>query len=641
VYDVLSGLAEEGVKAVVFSGYGEPTLDPELGGYIEHVSRLGFRSATLFTNGYGLTPEKAAAWADAGLTGVLLSMHGLQDGHDRSVGRTGSFQEAVRALDIYVSCNVTVSVNTCITRYNLEEIPQLQRFLSSYPLLMHSIAFPEWSGNATAHQDELLTYQEINQWASLLLQNRNPFTRFDNIPLCVLGHRPSEQLRFEPSVLLAEKDQLSSDADDRVFPGACSDGGCRHRPICPGVERNYAQINGTEEVELFARRFASHGPRLRRAPRSQRRRRPGSHRSRRSTPVTCVIFKTTARCDAGCLYCAAYKESCEGELSISETRQTIFRLAEQAAREGKGKLSVIWHGGEPFLRGKDFYRSVWSIRERGGVDIEHMIQTNLLNLDEEWISLINEFDVPLSTSVDPFDDSLRVLRNGKPQYPRWLDRFLLFCEQGTKLGIVFTVARSHIGREEEIYSFFSNLQELTGSQQRSVGIRMNPIAPMGRARLDGKRTVPTVEEFGRFQLKMLELWLRDNRRVPIAPFSDLWRGSHYSCTFTSRCHRRFLGVGPSQTLSNCGRFLDCGLAFGTVDADIETRSDHELVQKLEAREPALRAGPCADCPYWNRCYGGCPVDAYTTYGDLNRETPFCSAYKSMFERIDQYGESHG
>ena len=170
---------------------------------------------------------------------------------------------------------------------------------------------------------------------------------------------------------------------------------------------------------------------------------------------------------------------------------------------------------------------------------------------------------------------------------------------------------------------------------------MNPIALMGRAKLDGKRTVPTVEEFGRFQVTMLELWLRDGRRVPIAPFSDLWRGGHHSCTFTSNCHRRFLGVGPSQTLSNCGRFLDCGLVFGTVDQDLEARSKHRLLQELEAREPALRAGPCADCSYWNRCYGGCPVDAYTTHGDLRRETPFCAAYKSMFELVDRYGGSHG
>lgn len=641
VYDVLSRLARQGVRRVVITGYGEPTLEPDLGRYIDFASHLGFTAITLFTNGCGSTSERVDEWVEAGLTGVLISVHGLQDGHDKSVGRAGSFQEAMHALETYFALYIAVSVNTCITRDNIEEIPRLQRLLSSYPLSTHSIAFPEWCGNARANPERLLTYTDVYEHAPLLLENCNPFTRYDNIPLCVLGHGPAKQLRFEPSLLITEQEHVTNGGDQRIFPQACSNGACAHHAVCPGLERNYARLNGTNELEPIARRFATAHPRSepRGAARSRREAAPRGPEG--SAPGICVIFKTTARCNARCAYCAAYKESREGELSLEDTRSTIFRLARQAAREGRSKLPIIWHGGEPLLRGKDFYRSLWSIDEHEGVRIEHMVQTNLLNLDEEWIDLTNEYHVPVSTSVDPFDDSLRVLANGKPQYPVWLDRFLLFCRKGEKIGIVFTVGRSHLGREEEIYSFFANLQELTRMPQQTVGIRINPITPVGRAKRDGRATVPTAEEFAGFLHRMLELWLRDNRRFPISPFSDIWRGDHYSCTYASNCQRRFLGVGPGGTLSNCGRFLDLELLYGTVDDSLETRTHHHLVQELEAREPALRSGPCAKCPYWRQCYGGCPVDAYAAYGDLKRETPFCAAYKSMFTIAAQRGGKHG
>ena len=87
----IRNVAEDGSQRMVFSGLGEPTLDPHFEEYLNVAAEMGFKSICLFTNGYGLDREKAEKWRAVGLTEIMLSIHGVQQTHDRD-RRVASFQ---------------------------------------------------------------------------------------------------------------------------------------------------------------------------------------------------------------------------------------------------------------------------------------------------------------------------------------------------------------------------------------------------------------------------------------------------------------------------------------------------------------------------------------------------------------------
>jgi uncharacterized protein len=311
-------------------------------------------------------------------------------------------------------------------------------------------------------------------------------------------------------------------------------------------------------------------------------------------------------------------------------------------------MSILWHGGEPLLMGKGFWRrALEKLSGDDNVSFQHLVQTNLLSLDEEWLSLLAQHCVRASTSVDPVQPELRVLRDGTPQFPSWYGRYRLAEQSGLDVGIVFTVSSRHIGRATDAYNFFRNLK-LTS--ERGGGLQLNPMypAPVSDTGIDSRRapaesaTAPaeaaglavSAEDYGRFLREFAELWLRDGRPFHVSPFSDWLAAGRRSCELGPACSGSFLAVDGSGRVANCGRFLDSGVTFGSIlHEPLSEVLCSALRSRLQTRESHLLRTHCRDCPYWSYCHGGCPYHAHVYYGDAMRETPYCSSYRYVLEEL--------
>ena len=86
-------------RAGFFISGGEPLVRPDLP---DIVATLKSRNAPvgLVTNGTLLDQSQARAWANSGLDVAVVSLHGLEEGHDAALNSPGSFDKAWRALDI-------------------------------------------------------------------------------------------------------------------------------------------------------------------------------------------------------------------------------------------------------------------------------------------------------------------------------------------------------------------------------------------------------------------------------------------------------------------------------------------------------------------------------------------------------------
>jgi radical SAM protein with 4Fe4S-binding SPASM domain len=119
--DLVAQLAGIGTREVAIIG-GEAYLRDDWTTIIRAIKDHGMRP-TMTTGGRGLTRERAAAAADAGLWGVSVSIDGSRETHDRLRGAKGSYDDAFTALRNLRDAGILVATNTQINRLTMTELP--------------------------------------------------------------------------------------------------------------------------------------------------------------------------------------------------------------------------------------------------------------------------------------------------------------------------------------------------------------------------------------------------------------------------------------------------------------------------------------------------------------------------------------
>ena len=84
----LKAFPQGGIKRIVFSGLGEPLMNPRLPDYVRMAVEAGIAGRVeVITNGLLLTPEKSKALVEAGITNINISVQGLDaEGYQETCG---------------------------------------------------------------------------------------------------------------------------------------------------------------------------------------------------------------------------------------------------------------------------------------------------------------------------------------------------------------------------------------------------------------------------------------------------------------------------------------------------------------------------------------------------------------------------
>ncbi len=353
-----------------------------------------------------------------------------------------------------------------------------------------------------------------------------------------------------------------------------------------------------------------------------------------------LVIKTTAACNACCVYCAAQSAPGQRKRLTLDIARTLCDQARLLVRHGRYRRArLLWHGGEPLLLGKDFFRAL--LKFGTGPELVHALQTNLTLLDDEWIEILQPLigDNGIGTSVDPFDD-LRQLGGGGDYTDRWLQALGRVDQLGWRVGCVYVVHRRSLAHTEQLYWFFRNLRD-----NSTLSLRVNPLLAVGRAREaddDGLGLEPG--QYGEFLKRITQQWLQDQRRLVLSPVADIvaaWEGQGYvrSCDLAgvAACVESHLGVDADGNIFNCGRSVDAGgVQFGNLhDTSLEDCLRHTSRAPLRERGTTLEAGKCGACAYWELCHGGCPYESHAEHERTDVPTALCDDYQAYFSWLEQ------
>ncbi len=156
----LRAVEECGAPVVSICG-GEPLLYPELSRLVEEILGRG-RHIYLCTNGT-LLRKHLEQYRPHGRLFLNVHLDGLEETHDRAVGRTGVFREAVEAMRAAKAAGFRVTTNTTVYRETeMREVEALLKHLEPLKLDGHMLS-PGYGYQAVDEQALFLTREDVHE----------------------------------------------------------------------------------------------------------------------------------------------------------------------------------------------------------------------------------------------------------------------------------------------------------------------------------------------------------------------------------------------------------------------------------------------------------------------------------------------
>jgi uncharacterized protein len=129
----------------------------------------------------------------------------------------------------------------------------------------------------------------------------------------------------------------------------------------------------------------------------------------RPAPFREFIVKVHSRCDLSCDYCYMYEMADQSwrdqprAMSPETAELTARRIGEHAVAHGLAAVTLVLHGGEPLLAGRDLIAQLVTSTRRWagpGIAVNASVQTNGVGLSDAYLKLFDELGVRVGVSVD-------------------------------------------------------------------------------------------------------------------------------------------------------------------------------------------------------------------------------------------------
>jgi uncharacterized protein len=345
-------------------------------------------------------------------------------------------------------------------------------------------------------------------------------------------------------------------------------------------------------------------------------------------PFSLMVKPAGSACSMRCQYCYYIDNPESGSRFMSEEilEQTIRSYAAAASYP---VLSYVWHGGEPTLRGIEFYKKAVELQRKylpEGFECWNSLQTNGLALNDEWCQFLslNHFDVGISIDgTRAIHDTYRHDAAGNPTYERIRNNITLLQKYGIQPDLLCTVTED---TARDAYQVYNSLKRL-----RTGWVQFIPIVNHDE---DGNISAESVrpDSYGKFLTELFRLWLtKDFMTNDVQMFAELLNvhnGARATLCWLGETCGQALVIESDGGIYSCDHFVSRSHLLGNV---MDTPLDQAVMSEQQslfgnAKRDEL-SEKCRACPYLHLCHGGCPKDRFLA----GRENWLCEGLYAFFE----------
>lgn len=307
------------------------------------------------------------------------------------------------------------------------------------------------------------------------------------------------------------------------------------------------------------------------------------------------------------------------------------------------QVTVAWQGGEPTLRGLDFFKKTVELSNKyrkPGMTINYTMQTNGTRLNDEWCQFFRENDYLIGLSLDgpkELHDTYRKSVSGDSRFNNVMRAISLLKKHDVEFNILTTVNKANEDYPLDVYKF---LRDEIGAQF----IQFIPVVE--RANKTGYQEGNTVTErsvnsrkYGDFLIKIFDEWVfRDVGNIFIQIFDSTlasWMGETTGlCVFSPTCGTA-LALEHNGDLYSCDHYVEPDFFIGNIMMDdmadlVSSKKQKRFgIDKLESLPMA-----CKKCDVLFACHGGCPKNRFLELPpDKNGLNYLCAGYKEYFYHV--------
>lgn len=349
-----------------------------------------------------------------------------------------------------------------------------------------------------------------------------------------------------------------------------------------------------------------------------------------------LIIKLTNACNMQCRYCFIEPSVFHKTMSLGTMRRIVRAFLDS---QHFASVTFVWHGGEPLLRGREFFEQI--VAEQAarptGVEYENAIQTNATRLNDEMMSFLLRNNFRIGLSLDgpiALNDASRVSRSTAQEsaHDVTLDAARRLQARGQAAGAIVVVSAANVDHPVEIYEEF---------RSKKIHMKIIPLMKAGLANSIGIDLGISAEQYGDFLVALFDLWYDElNPVIGIDPFEKHVArvlgipGAGHDCHFARSCHRSFIGIAPDGDLFPCGMFQgEPAFRYGNIDdLSPELIPLTALFGRIDERERRVLE-TCSSCDFFDLCYSGCMFHSLKNSNRFEEKDYYCAGYKRYFDHM--------
>ena len=352
-------------------------------------------------------------------------------------------------------------------------------------------------------------------------------------------------------------------------------------------------------------------------------------------PVNLLLKPVSGNCNMKCEYCF-YCEEMDNRTQTSfgiMTEDTLEQILKKALKQAEGSCNVVFQGGEPTLRGLDFYKKavelehIYNIHQ---VSVQNALQTNGYKLNEEWAAFLAENKFLVGISLDGkrnSHDFYRKTMGMEDTFEEVNKTISLFGQYGVDFNILTVVNDKTVKQARRIYEFY-----------RKNGWNYLQFIPCLPPLEKGRQSYsPNEFEYGAFLNDLFDCWyvdLKQGKQPYIRQFENyvsiLLGEAPDCCDQSGSCQLQYV-IEADGSVYPCDFYVLDGYCLGNL-TDMEWEEiDHNRMSIGFVENSLLQRKSCMACCYYPICRGGCARN-FQMDKEGKWQNYFCRAYKIFFDK---------
>ena len=381
----------------------------------------------------------------------------------------------------------------------------------------------------------------------------------------------------------------------------------------------------------------------------------------RQRPYQIMTKPNGPRCNLDCTYCyylekeRLYPDTKKFRMPDDVLETYVRDYIASQVRLGAPEIWFSWQGGEPTLRGLDFYRRVVEVERRycpEGVVVRNAMQTNGTLLDPEWAGFLKENNFLIGLSIDgPRDlhDRYRIDRCKHPTFDKVIAAVELMRAHEVEFNALTVIHRRNARKPRDVYRFLKSIgvefMQFIPIVERSAGGDILAGAPRKDEEEATYKVTPwsvLPKDYGTFLCRVFDEWIKEDVGKIFVQFFDvqlgLWAGGPAGlCWFAETCGEG-LAMEHNGDLYACDHYVYPEYRLGNImETPLDALASLPFQRKFGDDKRDTLPRQCRECAYRFACNGGCPKHRFLTARDgepgLNY---FCESYMRFFAHTAPY-----